>query len=107
METPRYDSLMFKLLGKRERSVSCGGHIYFFTSDALERMATNAGFKVLRNDPVGRSMTLDRLTYNLGVISKNKAVQKGLASFSKKVGLNKVAISLNMRDMQRLYLQKP
>src|SRR5439155_2849257 len=35
LETPRYDSLMFRLIGRRERSVSCDGHIYFFTSDAL------------------------------------------------------------------------
>ena len=35
METPRYDTLMFKLLGKRERSLSCDGHIYFFTTSTL------------------------------------------------------------------------
>ena len=106
LETPRYDSLVFRLLGKRERSISCDGHIYFFTRSALEQMAIKAGFKVLRNDSVGRSMTLDRLTYNLGVISKSTAVQQGLAFLSRKVGLNKASVSLNMRDMQRLYLQK-
>jgi len=106
METPRYDSLMFKVLGKRERSLSCDGHIYFFTTTTLEAMARLAGFQVLKNDMVGRSLTLDRLTYNLGVISKSQRVRRGLDSVSKKLGLNKATLSLNMRDMQRLYLQK-
>ena len=34
LETPRYDTLMFKLLGRRERSLSCDGHIYFFTTES-------------------------------------------------------------------------
>ena len=42
--------------------MSCGGHSYFFTSGALERIAANAGFKVLKNDSVGHSLTLGRLT---------------------------------------------
>ena len=36
VETPRFDSLMFKLLGRRERSLSnCNGHIFFFTVPKL------------------------------------------------------------------------
>ena len=34
LETPRYDTLMFKLLGRRERSVSCGGRVFYFFTTA-------------------------------------------------------------------------
>jgi SAM-dependent methyltransferase len=72
METPCYDTLMFKLLGRRERSLSCEGHIYFFTSPTLKALAEKAGFGLIRTDRVGRSLTLSRLLYNLGVVSKSQ-----------------------------------
>ena len=46
VETPRYDTLMFRLLGKRERSLACDGHIYFFSSTWLKWMASEAGFVI-------------------------------------------------------------
>ncbi|EDX75180.1 Methyltransferase domain family [Coleofasciculus chthonoplastes PCC 7420] len=107
VETPRYDTLVFKLLGKRERSLSCNGHIYFFTSQTLEKMATQTGFTMLKLDYVGRSLTLDRLFYNFGVMSKNKLIKDKLNDFSKKFNLNQVRIYINARDMQRAYLMKP
>lgn len=106
METPRYDSLSFKLLGRRERSVSCDGHIYFFTSDTLEKIATKTGFSVVRQSPVGRSMTAGRLLYNIGVVSKSKAVQGALESTSKALGLDNIRLTLNLHDMERIYAQK-
>jgi len=107
LETPRYDTLMFRLLGRRERSLSCDGHIYFFTTDTLAKMAAKAGFKITRTSYVGRSLTIDRLLYNVGVMSKSQLVQRLLASVSKRWRLNRAAITLNVRDMQRLYLEKP
>jgi SAM-dependent methyltransferase len=107
METPRYDSLMFRLLGSRERSLSCDGHIYFFTTTTLAKLAQKAGFRLLRTDLVGRSMTLERLLYNVGVVSKSKGIQAALGKISSALGLNRLSISLNLRDMQRMYLEKP
>jgi 2-polyprenyl-3-methyl-5-hydroxy-6-metoxy-1,4-benzoquinol methylase len=107
METPRYDTLMFKLLGKRERSLSCDGHIYFFTTNTLEKLATKAGFTVLKTDYVGRSLTLDRLFYNLGVVSKSQVIKQILKDVAVKLHLNKISLYLNTRDMERIYLKKP
>lgn len=107
METPRYDTLMFKLLGKRERSLSCDGHIYFFTTSTLEKLATKAGFTVLKTDYVGRTLTLDRLFYNLGVISKSQVIKQILKDVAVKLHLNKISLYLNTRDMQHIYLKKP
>lgn len=106
LETPRYDTLMFKLLGKRERSLSCEGHIYFFTTDTLKTMVSKAGFAVEKVDYVGRSLTLDRLFYNLGAIGKSQILKRSLASISKKLHLNQVWLEINVRDMQRFYLKK-
>jgi len=107
LETPRYDTLMFMLLGKRERSISCDGHIYFFTAETFKKMATNAGFMVQKNDYVGRSLTLDRLIWNVGVISKSDPVKKVLKWISTKLRFKNIWLKLNMRDMQRIYLRKP
>lgn len=107
LETPRYDTLMFRLLGRRERSLSCDGHIYFFTSQTLAKMTAKAGFKLARIDYVGRSLSMERLLYNVGVMSKSKAFQRALKNMSESLRLNRLAITLNVRDMQRLYLEKP
>jgi SAM-dependent methyltransferase len=106
VETPRYDTLMFRALGRRERSLSCDGHIYFFTTRTLAKMATCNGFRIVRTDYVGRSLSLDRLLFNIGVMSKSDAVQRSLGKISGLMGLNRVGITLNVRDMQRVYLQK-
>jgi 2-polyprenyl-3-methyl-5-hydroxy-6-metoxy-1,4-benzoquinol methylase len=106
LETPRYDTLVFKLLGKRERSLSCDGHIYFFTSKTLGSMAQKAGFKILKSNYVGRTLTLDRLFYNLGVVSKSQQVQKLFQLISKSLHFEQISLSLNLRDMERIYLKK-
>ncbi len=106
METPRYDSWVFRLLGRRERSMSCDGHIYFFTVDTLSKLSEQAGFDVLKTDIVGRSLSLDRLLWNVGVVSKSKAIASTLSKLSESLGLHRVRFKLNFRDMQRIYLVK-
>jgi SAM-dependent methyltransferase len=106
IETPRYDTLMFKLLGRRERSVSCGGHIYFFTTQTLRNLYEAAGFKTVQLDYVGRSLTVERLLYNVGVMSKSLKVRRALDRVSDRLGLKNVNLYLNFRDMQRVCVQK-
>jgi ubiquinone/menaquinone biosynthesis C-methylase UbiE/ribosomal protein S27E len=107
METPRYDTLMFKLLGRRERSVSCDGHIYFYTNKSLQQLGQKAGFQVQRAMCVGRSLSLDRLAWNIGVISKSASIQRLIGSVAAKLQFRKLWVHLNVRDMQRVYFQKP
>jgi SAM-dependent methyltransferase len=106
VETPRYDTLMFRLLGRRERSINCIGHIYFFTTQTLKNLYEAAGFRTIQLDYVGRSLTVDRLLWNVGVISKNRRVSQGLSTVSRTLRLNKVHLYLNLRDMQRVCVQK-
>ncbi len=103
LETPAYDSLTFKLLRHHERSIRCDGHIYFFTKKSLSTLVEKNGFKVVKHEKVGRTLTLDRLFYNLGIITGKKVF---FSSMSTILGLNKYVVRLNMRDMQRIYCQK-
>jgi SAM-dependent methyltransferase len=106
IETPRYDTLTFKLLGRRERSIACPGHIYFFTTRSLRNLYEAAGFSTVRLDYVGRSLTAQRLLYNLGVMSKSQRVQDSLSRFSQRMGLQRMRLYVNLRDMQRVCVQK-
>jgi SAM-dependent methyltransferase len=107
LETPRYDTTMFMLLGRRERSLSCDGHIFFFTTATLRNAYTAAGFRLDRLDYTGRSLTLDRVIFNLGVISKSHELQRISASLSRRLQLQKITLTLNLRDIQRVCLVKP
>jgi len=106
VETPRYDTLMFKLLGRRERSINCIGHIYFFTTQTLKKFYEAAGFQTVQLDYVGRSLTVERLLWNVGVVSKNQRVSRWLTQGSRKLGLNNIRVYLNLRDIQRVCVQK-
>ena len=104
LETPRFDTLAFRVLGRRERSIACEGHLYFFTLETLAALARRAGFEVVRHDVVGRSLTLDRLLWNLGVVAKSESLKTRFAHVSKRLGLTHRRVRLNARDMQRIYL---
>jgi 2-polyprenyl-3-methyl-5-hydroxy-6-metoxy-1,4-benzoquinol methylase len=107
LETPRYDTLMFRLLGSRERSLSCDGHIFFFTTDTLRTAYTAAGLELERLEYTGRSLTLDRLAYNVGVISKSRAVQRAVSSLSRRTAMHRIRFTVNVRDIQRVCLTRP
>ena len=106
IETPRYDTLMFKLLGRRERSLSCDAHIYFFTSESLGKLYGLAGFRKIKLWYVGRTLSLERLMWNFGVMSKSEKAKERLANISRNLRLNSVRIYLNTRDMQRVCVEK-
>jgi 2-polyprenyl-3-methyl-5-hydroxy-6-metoxy-1,4-benzoquinol methylase len=107
LETPRYDSLTFKLLRHRERSVSCDGHIYFFTTTTLREICRKAGFQFEFVKYVGRSLNLARLLWNIGVMSKSRRAQAAIGKLSRITRLNTVPLRLNARDMQRMVVRKP
>lgn len=107
LETPRYDTLAFRLLGRRERSLSCDGHLYFFTTATLRRACELAGFEYVEHRHPGRTLTLDRLVYNVGVMLKREALLRRLKTASRRLHLERLHLSVNLRDMQRFLLRKP
>lgn len=103
LETPTYDSLTYKLLKHRERSMRCDGHIFFFTKQSLRKLAESCGFKVIKHDAVGRTLSVDRLFHNVGIITGRKVFFNRLA---RKLGLYRFTVHVNMKDMQRIYCEK-
>jgi hypothetical protein len=52
-------------------------------------------------------LTLDRLAYNIGVMTKSPAAQRALSSLSRHMYLHKLSVTINVHDMQRVCLTKP
>jgi SAM-dependent methyltransferase len=104
VETPRFDSLAFKLLGRRERSIqNCSGHIFFFTESTLGQILEKNGFKAFRVERVGRTLTMERFLDNLGLVTRCPAVRGWLARAARVLRLERVRFHINVRDMQRVY----
>lgn len=106
IETPRYDTLMFKLMGHRERSVKCEGHIYFFTFETLRRTYEKAGFSEVDTRAVGRTLSMERFLWNVGTVSGSAGVRAALEGMSSTLHLNRLRFTLNLRDMQRVIARK-
>ncbi len=106
IETPRYDTITFKLLKGRERSV-IPGHLYYYTRETLLIQAQKAGFLKLRLDSVGRTVTLDRLSFYAAKLLNTKFTTKIISYISDTLHLNKAHLYINLHDMMRGYLQKP
>jgi 2-polyprenyl-3-methyl-5-hydroxy-6-metoxy-1,4-benzoquinol methylase len=105
LETPRYDTLMFKILRGRERSV-IPQHLHYFTRATMLLMCRHAGFEVVRMDAVGRTVTLDRLSFYLAKFLGSKRATKTITKLSDFLHLNDIRIYVNLHDMMRVYLKK-
>jgi SAM-dependent methyltransferase len=107
VETPVYDTLMYRLLGRRERSLSCDGHIVFYTARTLAALLERCGFEIVAQRRVGRTVSLGRLLWNIGVISKSKLLQQMIEKVSNALGLiHRGRLYLNTRDMVRVFARK-
>ena len=103
IETPRFDSLSFKLLGRRERSIQCPGHLFFFTEHTLAQLLQKTGFQAVQTERVGRTLTVERLLYNLGLMTRSRGLQRWLGTVASAIGCDKIKIHINAMDMQRMY----
>jgi 2-polyprenyl-3-methyl-5-hydroxy-6-metoxy-1,4-benzoquinol methylase len=107
VETPVYDTLMYRVLGRRERSLSCDGHIVFYTGRTLAALLERCGFEIVAQRRVGRTVSLGRLLWNIGVMSKSKTVQRITERVSNTLGLiHRGRLYLNTRDMVRVFARK-
>jgi 2-polyprenyl-3-methyl-5-hydroxy-6-metoxy-1,4-benzoquinol methylase len=107
VETPVYDTLIYRLLGRRERSLSCDGHVYFYTARTLAALLERCGFEIVRQRRVGRTMSLGRLLWNLGVMSKSKALARLIERTSAALDLaRRGRLYFNAGDMLRVYARK-
>ena len=103
LETPTYDSFSFKVLRHHERSLRCDGHIYFFTKKSLRSLVEKCGFHVIKHETVGRTLSLERLMTNIGIMISNRKLLNNIAN---RMQLNKFILHVNIHDMQRIYCTK-
>ena len=107
VETPVYDTLVYRLLGRRERSLACDGHVYFYTARTLAALLERCGFEIVRERRVGRTMSLGRLLWNIGVMSKSKTLARLIERASAALDLaRRGRLYLNAGDMLRVYARK-
>ena len=104
-ETPRFDTIWFKVLKERERSV-LPDHFFYFSRRTLTEMVTRTGFSVLRLDSVGRTLALDRLLTNIAKVIGSNAASRLLVNVSDLLHLDRIVSHVNMGDMMRIYAQK-
>lgn len=107
LETPRYDTLTFRLLGKRERSIRQDGHIYFFTDESLQACYEKVGFRKISHVHVGRTLSFSRLVWNVANLLKQDSFTERATYASERIGLDRVRLRLNLRDMIRIIVEKP
>ena len=107
VETPTYDTWMYQLLGRHERSLSCDGHVYFFTARTLGSLLERSGFGIVRQWRVGRTVSLGRLLWNVGVMSKNAALQRWIEKLNAAQDLaRRGKLYINARDMLRVFARR-
>lgn len=105
IETPRYDTIWFRVLKERERSV-IPEHFFFFTRSSLSKMAKNAGLSIVRLDNVGRTLTLDRLLGNVCKVLGSGSMARLINRTSEVLHLDRIRFHVNTGDMMRLYVTK-
>ena len=55
----------------------------------------------------GRSFTMDRMLWNLTIIGGRPCLARAVGRLSRWLNLSRLRLSLNLRDIQRVLLQKP
>ncbi|MDP6849645.1 MAG: class I SAM-dependent methyltransferase [Planctomycetota bacterium] len=107
IETPRYDTWSFKLLGRRERNIVDNWHLYFFTKKTLVALLVKAGFSVEKMCTPGRTVNPSRLLIVLGKSLRLKPIE-ALGQWLAKRKLNEwLSFPINLGDILRVTAKAP
>jgi SAM-dependent methyltransferase len=106
IETPRFDTLWFRILKERERSV-IPDHYFYFTAKTINALLIKAGIAVLQIKSVGRTLALDRLLTNVAKVVDSKSFSQFWIRVADRFQFNRTTFYLNTHDMMRVYAQKP
>jgi len=103
IETPRYDTLSFRLFGRRERNIVDNWHLYFYTTNTLRKSLEEAGFTVTEKRVPSRTVTPSRAIGTVGKAFRMRWVEN-VAQWMAKGRVNSwLAMPLNMRDILRFH----
>lgn len=103
IETPRYDTLTFRLFGRRERNVVDNWHLYFYTTETLRKSLEEAGFTVTEKCVPSRTVTPSRAIGAVGKAFRMHWLEE-VGQWMAKGRVNSwCALPLNMRDILRFH----
>lgn len=103
IEVPSIDNLGFRLLGRWHRHFA-RHHLFFFSTRTLTRLLTGAGYRVEQVVYPTRQLSLRHLAGQVGGVDTLPAVR--LRRWVERLGLGTLAISINLKDILRVYAIK-
>lgn len=103
LETPRFDTLRFRLFRLRKRKLGNPWHLYFFTRKTLRKSLTLAGFDVRSMRIPSRTMSLARLSVAAGKSLRSDRLKSFGQWLAPKRWNRRLAFPLNSRGNVRFH----
>jgi 2-polyprenyl-3-methyl-5-hydroxy-6-metoxy-1,4-benzoquinol methylase len=100
VEVPCIDNMGFRLLGRWHRHFA-RHHLFFFSTQTLTRLLTEAGYQVKRVVYPSRQLSLRHLAGQVGGVDTPLSAR--LRRWIERLGLGEVTVSINMKDILRIY----
>lgn len=103
VEVPSIDNLGFRLLGRWHRHFA-RHHLFFFSRQTLTRLLTEAGYQVKQVVYPFRQLSLRHLAGQVGGVDTPLSAR--LRRWVERLGLGTATISINLKDILRVYAVK-
>jgi 2-polyprenyl-3-methyl-5-hydroxy-6-metoxy-1,4-benzoquinol methylase len=103
VEVPSIDNLGFRLLGRWHRHFA-RHHLFFFSRQTLTRLLTEAGYQVKQVVYPSRQLSLRHLAGQVGGVDTPLSAR--LRRWVERLGLGTATISINLKDILRVYAVK-
>ncbi len=103
VEVPGIDNLGFRLLGRWHRHFA-RHHLFFFNTQALTRLLSEAGYQVKRVVHPSRQLSLRHLAGQVGGVDTPLSAR--LRRWVERLGLGTATVSINLKDILRIYAIK-
>jgi len=103
IEVPIIDTVFFNLLGKYHRHIIMD-HILLFSQTALYNILDKCGFYPIHSELYGRRVRLGRIAWNFR--NQSESIGGFVEGLLKGLRIYDFSISVNLRDMVRVYCKK-
>ncbi len=100
------DSLVARLMGRFWHLMIPPRHLYFFSPVTMRRLLTTAGFDLVQVGRPGKRVPLDFAVWKLAMMTI-PALSAPLVRACARLGLGRVAPSINLFDIMTVYARKP
>jgi SAM-dependent methyltransferase len=105
LDVPNVDNLVCRVLRGRHRHFATPQHLWFYTPAAMRKLLERAGFEVLAVDFPTRYLSLEHVCRH-HIAMYNPRISELLVRFLSRLGLLKVTVAINLRDVMCVYARK-